>query len=214
MSLAEEKRPERTVTVSASATVGAEPDLAAISTGVVSEAETAREALSRNTAAMRKVIDGLKAAGIEPKDIRTVAFNVSPRYEHYKDGRAPRITGYQVGNMVRITAREIGRLGEVLDQLVTLGANQIGGIELRVSRAEELKDEARRQAMANALRRAKLYAASVGADVGQALTISEEISGLGPRPVPTARAQLAEAAPIEPGSQLLEARVHVVFALK
>ena len=104
---AAEADPSRHITVSASATTSAEPDIARISTGVVSEADTAREALSRNTAAMKRLIDGLKGAGIDARDIQTTSFNVEPRYEQYKDRSAPKITGYRVVNQVRITAREI-----------------------------------------------------------------------------------------------------------
>src|SRR5262245_25780361 len=100
---------DRTVSVSATGSVVAEPDLATISTGVVSEADTAREALSRNTATMAKVIEGLKALGISAQDIRTTALNVEPRYRAAKD-QAPAIVGYQVVNQVRITARELKRL--------------------------------------------------------------------------------------------------------
>jgi uncharacterized protein YggE len=212
--LAAERGPsqERTVSVSATGSVSAEPDLAMISTGVVSEAETAREALSRNTATMAKVIEGLKAHGISAQDIRTTALNVEPRYRAAKD-QAPAIVGYQVVNQVRITARDLKRLGEVLDQIVALGVNQIGGIAFEVSKAEELRDEARKTAMANALRRARLYAASAGADVGAVLTISEDAPGVGPRPL--ARTSLAAGdVPIEPGTQRLEVKVHVTWALR
>src|SRR5262245_17268446 len=196
--------PERTVSVSATGSVAAEPDLATISTGVVSEADTAREALTRNTATMAKVIDGLKALAISAQDIRTTAVNVEPRYRDAKD-QAPSVVGYQVINQVRITARQLQRLGEVLDHVVSLGVNQIGGIAFEVSKAEELKDEARQAAMANALRRAKLYAASAGAEIGQVLTISEDPSAPGPRPM--ARALAAGDVPIEPGTQRLEVKI-------
>jgi len=204
--------PERTVSVSATGSVAAEPDHATISIGVVSEAETAREALARNSATMVKVIDGLKGLGISAQDIRTTAINVEPRYRNVKE-QAPSLVGYQVVNQVRITARELKRLGEVLDQVVGLGVNQISGISFEVSKAEELKDEARKAAMANALRRARLYASSAGAEVGQVLTISEEQPAPGPRPM--ARTSLAAGdLPIEPGSQRLEVKIHVTWALR
>jgi uncharacterized protein len=203
---------DRTVSVSATGSVAAEPDLATISTGVVSEADTAREALSRNTQTMAKVIEGLKALGISAQDIRTTAVNVEPRYRSAKD-QAPTIVGYQVINQVRITARELKRLGEVLDQIVSLGVNQVGGIAFEVSKAEELRDEARKAAMANALRRAKLYAASAGAEIGPVLTIAEDAPAPGPRPM--ARTALAAGdVPIEPGTQRLEVKIYVTWALR
>lgn len=211
---ASEPPAQRHVTVSASATVTAEPDIAMISTGVVTEAQSAREALSRNTAAMKGLIDSLKSAGVAPRDIQTTAFSVEPRYEQGKGPRPPAIVGYRVVNQVRITAREIARLGEVLDQAVTLGSNQIGGIQFDVSKAETLKDEARRAAIANAHRRASLFAAAAGAVLGEVVAIEEDVQIAGPRPPRLARAMAPEAVPIEPGGQALEARVTVTWALK
>lgn len=209
---AQDKRAERTVTVAASGKVSAEPDIAHISTGVLSEAETAREALQRNSAALKKVIDGLKGAGVDPKDIQTSRFSIDPRYDQPKDGRSARITGYRVVNQVRITARDISRLGDLLDLVVTLGANQAGGIGFDVSKAETLKDEARRQAIANALRRAKLFAEAAGATVGDVLTISEEATPS--PPIFSGRTMAAESVPIERGSQTLEVRVQVTWTLR
>jgi uncharacterized protein YggE len=212
---ADERRIERTVSVSATGSVTTEPDIAHISSGVVSEAETAREALARNTVLMKKVIDGLKAAGITGKDVQTTSVNVEPRYQQANDGRPPAIVGYRAQNQVHIVARDLGKLGEVLDQTVTLGANQLGSLDFEVSNAETLQDEARKQAIAHALRRAKLYATAAGTELGQVLTIAEEVHMGPPRPVSMARmAMAAEAVPIERGSQTLEVKVHVTWALK
>jgi uncharacterized protein YggE len=205
---------ERRMSVSASASITVEPDLALITTGVVTEADTAREALARNSATMRRLIDGLKGAGIAAKDIQTTSLNVEPRYDQPKDRRPAAIVGYRVMNQVRITARELSRLGDVLDQAVTLGANQMGGIQFGISTAETAKDEARRSAIANAQRRARLYAAAAGVALGEVISIAEDVQTLGPRPPPFARTMAAEAVPIEGGTLTLEASVVVVWALK
>ena len=55
---------ERTVSVSATGTVAAEPDIAHISAGVTTEGDTAKDAIARNNTLMAKVIEGLKTAGI------------------------------------------------------------------------------------------------------------------------------------------------------
>jgi uncharacterized protein len=212
---AEEKSMERTVTVSASGTVSAVPDEATISTGVSSDAKTAREAMSKNSEAMKKVIAELKGLGVEPRDIQTTQFNVEPVYVYPKEGQPPVVTGYRVNNMVGVRVRDLDKLGGVLDQLVTAGANQMNGIAFEVSKAETLKDEARKDAMANALRRAKLLASAGGAEVGEVLQISEEVADQGPRPMVFAkRAMAQEAAPVERGSQQLETRVTVTWKLK
>ena len=205
---------ERTVTVSAVGQVTAEPDIARLSAGVTVEADTAQEALSRNSETMKAVIDGLKASGIDPKDIQTSSLRVEPRYTHPKEGQPPVIAGYRVSNDVEITARDLDRLGEVLDKLVTLGAYEMRGLSFDVSKAETLKDEARKEAIANALRRAKLYAAAAGVEVGDVIQIAEDVPAFAPRPVPMARSAMAQAVPIERGSETLEARVTVTWELK
>lgn len=210
----EQKAMQRSVTVSASGHVSVEPDMARISTGVVAEADTARQALTRNTEAMSKLIAGLKASGIDPKDIQTTSFAIDPRYTNPRDGQPAVINGYRVQNQVDIRVRDLAKLGALLDQLVTLGANQMNGLAFEVSQAETLKDDARKAAMANALRRAKLLAAAAGAEVGEVLQIAEDVSGGGPRPMEYARVAKAQAVPIEGGSETLEARVTVTWALK
>ncbi len=207
---------ERTITVSASGTVSAVPDQANITTGVTAEAKTAKDALAANTAAMKKMIFDLKFKNIDEKDIQTTQFSVEPVYVYPKEGQPPVVTGYRVSNMVGVRVRDLDKLGGVLDQLVTAGANQMNGISFDVSKAETLKDDARKEAMANALRRAKLLAAAAGAEVGDVVQISEDVSMPGPIPVAfgRAKAMAAEAAPIERGSQDLEARVTVTWKLK
>lgn len=217
--IAEETKPmERTVTVSATGTATATPDEAAISTGVSSEGKSAREALSKNNEAMKKLIAELKGKGVEAKDIQTAQFNIEPLYVYPKEGAPPQITGYRVNNMVSVRVRDLDKLGEVLDQLVTAGANQMNGISFNVSKAETLKDEARKEAMDNALRRAKLYAAAAGAEVGEIVQIAEDVVSAGPpRPVVFAQARMAAAeksVPVERGEQELEARVTATWRLK
>ena len=68
---------ERTVSVSATGTVTAEPDIAHISAGVTTEGDTAKDAIARNSTVMAKVIEGLKGAGIAARDIQTTTLKSS-----------------------------------------------------------------------------------------------------------------------------------------
>lgn len=207
----ENKRVERTITVSATGAAKVQPDIARISAGVVTEAATAREAIDRNKAGMTKFIDGMKKAGVEARDIQTTAFNVEPRYSQPKDGRPSTINGYRVVNQVRLTVRNVGRLGEILDEAIALGANQINQIAFDVAEPEQAQDEARKQAMTKARRRAELYATAAGASLGQVLRIAE---GDGAPPPPEGRVMMRASVPIEPGTRTLEIEVHVTYELR
>jgi uncharacterized protein len=211
---AEDLRMDRTITVSATGTAAAVPDSARIQNGVVAEAATARDALSANNAAMAKLIAGLKENGIEPKDIQTANFNLNPRYTHPADGKPPAIDGYQASNQVEVHVRNLDKIGEVLDKLVTLGANQMSGITFEVSGAETLSDAARKDAFANARRRAELYAAAAGAKVGKVMAINEG-GNADPRPYFKAGrvAAAMDSVPVERGTQSLEANVTVTWEL-
>ncbi len=205
----------RSVTVSASANITATPDAAQIQSGVQTEAKTASKALDANTKTMTNLIDGLKSLGIEPRDIQTTQFNVNPRYNHHRDGRPPEVTGYQVSNEVNVLIRDTDKIGDILDKMVGLGANQIRGLNFLVTEAETLKDEARSKAIENARRRAELFAKAAGAEVGEVIEIREGgSSGPGPQPMFEAATRKSSAVPIESGEQSLSASVTVTWELK
>jgi len=207
---------QRHVTVTASGSVSAVPDEVTISTGAQTTAKTARAALSANSEDMRRVIERLREVGIRGRDIATDDLSVQPVYERRtNNNREPRVTGYRVQNSVRIRVRDISLLGEVLDQVVDLGANQIGGIQFQVRRADKLRDEARTKAMENARRRAELFARAAGARLGDVLMIQEGSSGFNPRPMMMEmKRSSAGAVPVEAGSQELSANVTVTWALR
>ncbi len=212
---AEEKTMSRTITVSASGRVSAEPDIVRLQAGLTTEATTARKALTDNNRVMRELIQELEREGIAEEDVQTSNFNVSPRYTRPERGGRARINGYQVSNQVSVTVREIERAGDILDTLVRLGANQMSGMAFEVSDADRLKDRAREKAMKAARRRAELLASAAGAEVGKVISIAEDAPMHGPRPVAMRRAAMKESSvPIAAGSQELEARVAVTWQLK
>ncbi|MBI3420193.1 MAG: SIMPL domain-containing protein [Proteobacteria bacterium] len=213
--LAEGPVMERNISISASGQAMATPDLAYITAGLVTEDPTARGAVAANNLTMSKLITGMKTVGVAPADIQTTGFYMSPRYTQGGGERPPVMNGYSVTNQVRITVHDLKRLGEILDTAVALGANQMNGISFDVSNAENLRDAARRDAMNNAKRRAELYAAATGAQLGPVLQISEGGSGGGLIPMaPMAlRVEASKSVPVESGSQMLEVSVQVTYAL-
>jgi uncharacterized protein YggE len=165
---------------------------------------------------MTRVVDELKQSGIEPKDIQTTNFSIEPRYEDRDDGKPAKLVGYHVTNSVYITVRDIKKLGEVLDKVVSLGANSIGGITFGLANREVVEMEARKLAMQDAIAKAKLYAEAAGAELGPVMTISE--SG-GYQPYYEKRVAAAPMAaqapvPIEAGTEQVSMQVSVTWELK
>lgn len=169
-----------TLSIAGQGQVTAAPDTAFVTSGVTTEGATAREALDANTAAMSSLMETLKAAGIEARDIQTSGFTVAPNYV-YSDTRdangytlPPKINGYQVSNTVSVRVRKLADLGAVLDKAVTVGANTINGISFAVEDPTKLYDEARKAAFADARRKAELYAEASGSDLGKIQSINEQ----------------------------------------
>ncbi len=207
----------RLISITGHGEVKARPDMAVITLGVMTQAKTAREALTQNTKTMEKVLASLKASGIEGKDIQTSNFAVNPRYQYDQNNvQPPRVTGYDVSNTVLVSARKLGTLGEVLDTVVSEGSNQINGIMFAIADNEKLEDEARKLALADAERKAKLYADLAHITLGQIMSLSEG-NAQPPQPVyygKAVRAETANAVPIAEGEQTVALDVSVTWEIK
>jgi uncharacterized protein len=207
------ENPPPAISVSGEATVSVAPDEARIDAGVTSEARTAREASEANNAAMGKVLLALKGANIEEKDYQTSRLALLPQYAPNRAGPNA-ITGYRASNRVSIKLRDVTKAASVVDTLVGAGANEIGGIQFVVSQASKVLDEAREKAVADARRKAEIYANAAGVTLGEPLSVSEE--GQGPQPLYRGKvaAPMAINAPVAPGEETLSVTVHVSWAIK
>ncbi len=220
--IAQEQAPPASITsangtllsVSAQAEASRAPDIATLSTGVVTQAADANGAMRANAEQMTSLMSAIKAAGIASRDVQTSGINLSPQYR-YADNQPPVITGYQASNSVNLKVRDIGKLGDVLDALVASGANQINGPTFEIDDADGVQDEARAAALKKAQQRAEMYAASLGMRVLRLVSISEGGSGFQPpRPMMAMRASAQDSAsPVSPGETTLTANLDVVFEL-
>ena len=107
------------------------PDIAVISAGVVTQAAEARAALTANNSQMTRVVAALKKAGIAERDIQTSNINLNPQYS-YEERKAPQLIGYQANNTVTVKLRKLAGAGDVIDALVSEGANQVNGPSIRL----------------------------------------------------------------------------------
>jgi uncharacterized protein len=204
--------PPAMISVTGEASMSAPPDLAQIEGGVTTEAKTAREASETNNAAMGKVLLALKGAGIDEKDFQTSRLSLQPQYAPNRNGPNT-VVGYQASNRVTIKLRDVTKVASVIDTLAAAGANNIGGINFMVSAASKLLDDARGQAIADARRKAEIYARAAGVTLGSPVSISEE-NAPGPMPFRKMSAGMAASAPVAQGEETLQVTVSVSWAIK
>ena len=191
------------------------PDIAHISTGVVTQAQTASAAIQQNAEQMQRVRAALRRAGIADRDIQTSALNLNPEYR-YQDNQPPVLTGYRASNQVTVRFRDIENTGKILDALVSQGANQINGPNWSIDNEDQAMDEARADALTKARARADLYARALGKRVTRIVAVSET-GAVRPMPLPYAMAEARGAdasTKIDPGEQTVGATLSVTFELQ
>jgi uncharacterized protein len=191
----DERAPDRVLWLTGHGEVKTKPDMAHVTIGVMSEGASAREALTANTQAMQKIMTALKSAGIAEKDIQTSNFTVSARYGDETAGRQ-QVIGYTVSNNLDTSVRELPKLGLILDDVVSQGSNQIYGIAFDIAERQPLEDEARKRAVADARRKAAIYAEAAGVKLGRVMAIGETAGAPPPVPIVGRAMMKAEAAPV------------------
>jgi uncharacterized protein YggE len=212
--------PAETITVVGLGSVSVRPDIARVSLGVETSAETIGEAVAGNEVIMESILAALEETGIDAKDIQTM--NYSIRLDRYPE-QLPRAGSsidepqpmYRVSNMVNVTIRDLDSVGNVLDAVIEAGANDIWGITFAIDEPSQAQDEARAGAIEDALSRAGALAELNGVALGPVMSVTE-IVGSTPIPMPVAleKAAAGGGGPISPGELEIGYQVQVTYFIE
>ena len=192
------------------------PDLALLDLGVSAQGKTVKEARDTAATAMTAVLDALKDDGVAEEDVQTRQFSIEPEYD-YPDGEQVLI-GFRVTNIVEAKVRDLDSLGEVVDDVAQAGGDvvQVQGLSFTIEEPDELRAQAREEAVADARARAEDLAELAGVKLGKPMSINES-AGIPPSPffesAPMAR-DVEQATPIEPGELEINVTVDIVFAIE
>lgn len=176
--------PYNTITVEGTGTAAMVPDTARITFTVMesaSEVAAAQEAATKRTDAALAALDDMD---IEERDIKTLSYNISPKYEYPQpcyggicQTSAPRIVGYDVSQTIEVKVRETAKAGDVLAALGGLGVQNVSGPEFVVDDETDVKNEARIEAIEEARTKAKQLAKQLGVSLGKVVSFSETMPG-------------------------------------
>jgi uncharacterized protein YggE len=209
--------PLRTLNVTGSGQANLVPDIAYIYVGVRTEKPSASEAVSENNAQTQQMIQALRDFGIDAKDIRTTNFSIWPQDKYDPSTGMP--SGektYAVDNTVYVTVRDLDKLGDLLDTVVTAGANTVNSIQFDVADKAKALEQARADAVKNAEAQARALASSAGVTLGEIQNISFYDNQV--YPVMDGRgaggAAMEAAVPIQPGQLTFTVSVSVTYAIK
>jgi len=145
----------------------ARPDLATITVGVVTTGRTAQAALEENSQRMAVLLETLRNEGLAERDIQTASVSVG------QERRSRNAAAYQASNSVRVRVRAIETTGRVLEAIVATGGNRVERIMLSHQDPLAQLDVARQNAVAEARRRAEIYAQALGLRVVRVIEVTE-----------------------------------------
>lgn len=145
----------------------ARPDIATIELGVRTGARTAEAALEENSRRIAGLMAALQREGVAERDIQTEALSLRPN----REGRV--VTNYRAVNSLEVRVRDISATSRIVQAAVNAGGNTVDRISFGFADPVAQADIARSNAIAEARRRAELYARSLGQRVVRAVSVSE-----------------------------------------
>jgi len=225
--IGQEIEAQNVITVSGTGEIYAKPDLALVNFSVVTEKKTVAEAMTENTKKMNAIIEKMKEQGVEEKDLKTTSFNIYPRYEYRKSEAEIEIypylpgkrvlVGYEITQSLEVKIRDMAKIGDIIQGATDTGANQAGDLQFTIDKQDELKAQARKEAIEKAKAKAKEMAEQLGVKLVRITNFSE--SGVFPVPRPYALMEKAvgmggaEAPQIETGENKIEVTVSITYEI-
>ena len=205
----------RTLSLTGLGQASAPPNMAQVTVGVTTVADTAAEALASNSTEMNAVFRTLRDNGVDPADMQTSGLSLNPRWNSYgSSGKQPKIEGFEGSNSLRVTVRVIDDLGTVLDEITRAGANNIQSVSFSLKDPSPLLEQARKAAVKDAMAKADLYAEAAGVSLGPIVRIDESGQS-GPAPGHARmEAMAASAVPIAAGETQIAASITIVWEIK
>lgn len=170
------------------------PDVATFSFTVHAEEKDPASAQKVAAEASNAIIAYLKENGIADIDIKTLNYNLSPRYDYSADVLCAEsgtrfcppglqvIDGYNVDQTVQVKVRDTSKAGDLITGVGERGATDISGLAFTIDDDSNAKAEARAKAVADAKGKAKQLADTLGVRLVRLSGFYEEEGG-GPYPM-------------------------------
>jgi len=171
------------ISVQGQGEVLAVPDVGEFSFAVEAEAKEAGQAIKMSGTKINDIISYLKQVGVEEKDIKTLNYNLYPKYRwedracsvgsYCPPGKRVR-DGYKVSQTVRVKVRNTEKAGEIIAGVGKRGATNISSLSFTVDDTEKLKAEAREKAIKDAQEKAAILAKQLGVKIVRLAGFREE----------------------------------------
>ncbi len=152
-------------TVTGEGTVSIKPDIAYVNVGIQKNATTVKQVQTQINDVINKVSDALKTLGIDSKNIQTTNYSINPNYDW--SNSTQKITGYTASTQLKVKITDLDKINDVIDSATTNGANQVSNITLDVDNRQVAEESARKDAVAQATKKAEEASKIAGFKLGK-----------------------------------------------
>ena len=203
--------PSSTITVSGHGEVQLTPDALRIELSVEAAAIGAADALTSARTTMAELRRAVTELGVATADQQTSSFNLWQR--HDRNGNP---NGYTASESLAILLRDPGLVDVVLTVAGEAAGDRlrVGGVSFTVLDAAAARDDARRLALQEAERVARVYADAAGRKLGGLVSLAEGGGRVVGRRMAKADVMLAEVGGMEPGTQTIGVDVTAEWQLR
>lgn len=159
----------KNVTITGQGKISYVPDIAIITLGVqIDKVAKPEEALSQLNQKIEGIIKAVKAVGIEAENIQAQNYYLYPQYDYNKDN-VSLVSGYNANEQMVIKVKDYDknpdRLSQVIVAATKAGANQVANLSFDASNINDLKQQARIKAIADAKEKSASLAAAAGIEL-------------------------------------------------
>jgi uncharacterized protein YggE len=222
-SLAIAQRPETAndpvIVVNGEGEVRVAPDQAMVRIGVVRQAPTAQAAQDQANTAANEILSSITRLGVAAADVKTSRLTLTPVYapRSPESSQAPRIVAYQASNTVSVRLSDLNRVGPTIDAALKAGSNEIQGVSFGLRDDSAARQQALKQAVMQAQKKAETIAEAARLVLGAPLEITESGVSFVPHDnfeMPMMRAVSAAPVPTQVSPGDMEVRANVMIRYK
>ena len=210
----------RHISVVGSAKLSAKPDIAVIYLDVESTKNKSVDAKKEVDNRVNRFLDGIDQFKISEDNVS--ASNIATQANYSYSSKQKILNGYTAKRNLKVTLNELKHLNAFMDFALSVQLNEIRNIELKSSKATELKDQVNALAVENAKEKGQSLANAFGANLGKIYSINSTSNNSrhrygSNRDIETANMRMSK--PSSPGRYLQEnivfsASISVVFDLE
>ncbi|MGW7339179.1 SIMPL domain-containing protein [Streptomyces sp. NPDC054808] len=187
------------------------PQLVRVKLGVDMLEPSPDRAFQQAGAAVSRLREALRRHGIPDTSVSGSRLKLNSQYDGY--GAEQKFLGYRCSASYSVETEALDDLQQLIVDAVDAGAHRIDHVEFDVRDKSELRDEARRRAVAAARRKAEVYTEAAGVRLGPVVHIQDVDAESFAQYRGHGRADAGAAGDLAPGAVQVSAGVVLGFSL-